>query len=948
MQINQTTFSKLLVLVAIILTSPALSLTAFPIDSSASLEDDFGHNLVIPLIKGHRRLETDLTRAPWDQAALITGFLDNKGRSIVSESTWLYVFYDRSALWMAFRCEGQGSADLKADVTERDGRVWKDDSIEVLIDPAHEHKEYFHFIVNSAGVIFDSRVKKKEWNASIRVATATDDKGWTAVLRIGFYNLRVRRPKPGAVWGVNFCRNICPSERSCWAPPQRHFIVPADFGHLVFGDEDTKPVRFRRVDPVEIGLNHLLFEPLSGLGYHIEGRESGGGSAYVAEGVVPTDGKLSWFVAEDRARRVEVTLLDRNGKRLASCWYPLSSPAVSESITRMKKKFEEVENGLPRFPQDAKRKADTILQDSRPHLEEVVHTLGDRKLYTKANWERLSQLTATLERELDDVWCYTRTLANYPHAAFAVGLESSMQKVMIRDFPFEGRFDKRYHLALAGNEHEALQVVVIPFHHNLKDVTVSVSPLRGRTNTSSRDIATEISLVGHVEVTNNQPYEVEYNGWWPDPLLSFQNKCDVNIGEHVAYWIDVSTRPDTPAGQYQGVINVDAAGCKQISIQLDVKVWDFKLPDGTHLRNAFTYHEPYVVRFYGDRWNQELAYRYYDFILDHRLNIDHLYRRESPDIELLKYGIAREMNAFNVGGVFRHITDRQAMTECDRYVSKLKQEDLFDLAYAYGYDEVKEEKFLEMREVFGTIHKRFPGLETMTTAIDHSYGKETGLRKVVDIWVPLTDWYDPEEARKLRAEGKKVWWYVCVVPPHPYANWFIEYPAIEARLLMGAMSFSYQVDGFLYYMITKWDNNHKLISSGPYTKWKPGSMTNRRGETANGDGSLLCPGPDGPLSTIRLENIRDGLEDYEYLYLLAEMVQKIKELPQNDRSKSYLDRADKLLAVPESVVRNTIKYTRAPDVLYDFRTELADCIIKGKQLVSSGTSEFSRTATKGR
>ena len=38
----------------------------------------------------------------------------------------------------------------------------------------------------------------------------------------------------------------------------------------------------------------------------------------------------------------------------------------------------------------------------------------------------------------------------------------------------------------------------------------------------------------------------------------------------------------------------------------------------------------------------------------------------------------------------------------------------------------------------------------------------------------------------------------------------------------------------------------------------------------HGDGVLLYPGPAGPIGSIRLANIRDGLEDYEYLWLLAQ------------------------------------------------------------------------------
>ena len=38
----------------------------------------------------------------------------------------------------------------------------------------------------------------------------------------------------------------------------------------------------------------------------------------------------------------------------------------------------------------------------------------------------------------------------------------------------------------------------------------------------------------------------------------------------------------------------------------------------------------------------------------------------------------------------------------------------------------------------------------------------------------------------------------------------------------------------------------------------------------HGDGVLLYPLPDGPAGSIRLANLRDGLEDYEYLWALGE------------------------------------------------------------------------------
>jgi len=64
---------------------------------------------------------------------------------------------------------------------------------------------------------------------------------------------------------------------------------------------------------------------------------------------------------------------------------------------------------------------------------------------------------------------------------------------------------------------------------------------------------------------------------------------------------------------------------------------------------------------------------------------------------------------------------------------------------------------------------------------------------------------------------------------------------------------------------------------------------NRQHKWANGDGNLIYPGPESPLSSIRLENIRDGLEDYEYLRLLGEKVERVSKLPATAARRAFLD-----------------------------------------------------------
>lgn len=75
------------------------------------------------------------------------------------------------------------------------------------------------------------------------------------------------------------------------------------------------------------------------------------------------------------------------------------------------------------------------------------------------------------------------------------------------------------------------------------------------------------------------------------------------------------------------------------------------------------------------------------------------------------------------------------------------------------------------------------------------------------------------------------------------------------------MTAKYRPDGFLYYEISI-RNSQEPITSGPFTDWDLLSWT-----SYNGDGVWTCVGPVGmPLATVRLENFRDGLEDYAYFY----------------------------------------------------------------------------------
>lgn len=76
------------------------------------------------------------------------------------------------------------------------------------------------------------------------------------------------------------------------------------------------------------------------------------------------------------------------------------------------------------------------------------------------------------------------------------------------------------------------------------------------------------------------------------------------------------------------------------------------------------------------------------------------------------------------------------------------------------------------------------------------------------------------------------------------------------------------------------------------------------------------------MPTIRLKNVRDGLEDYEYLWLLKQRLAEAKA-GRLALSKEWQDRASALLEVPGKVVESLTEFTREGAVLLEARRQAA-------------------------
>jgi hypothetical protein len=151
---------------------------------------------------------------------------------------------------------------------------------------------------------------------------------------------------------------------------------------------------------------------------------------------------------------------------------------------------------------------------------------------------------------------------------------------------------------------------------------------------------------------------------------------------------------------------------------------------------------------------------------------------------------------------------------------------------------------------------------------------------------------------------------------HP--NFFIEYPLLDERVTPW-ICWKYKANGFEYWSTTSWGVNKRKGDKWPKVPW----VANTFGRY-NGDGHLLYPGADGkPYSSIRFEALRDGLEDYEYLWTLRALLQQAEDAKQ---SGAALDAARKLLTL-EELVRETGAYEPDPAPYLAYRQRIAEAIV---------------------
>lgn len=544
-----------------------------------------------------------------------------------------------------------------------------------------------------------------------------------------------------------------------------------------------------------------------------------------------------------------------------------------------------------------------------------------------------------------------------------------------RVVPREGSSAAR--LSAAKNDFEAVQVVVRP-REPLKGLTAAASDLKGPEGAKI--------TAGHVQVLRVAYHFVHHptdssgvRGRWPDALPPLTRPLDVPAGENQPLWVLVHVPHDARAGDYSGRLTLHAENWSA-RVPIELHVWNFALPARNHIETAFGFSAGDVFRYHQlktEADKRKVLDRYFQSFAEHRISpydwtpldpirVRFLSEADPPRAELDFTAFDRAMSRAvekyrftnfrlpiqgmgggtfhsrhepRIGSFAEHTAEYRAMFSS--YVGQLedhlRDRGWLGMAYVYWFDEPAPRDYAFVTNGMSRLKRYAPGLQRMLT---EEPGKE--LAGSVEIWCPVSFHYDHEAADQRRPHGERFWWYVCTGPKAPYCTLFIDHPATELRVWLW-QTWKRKIAGILVWRANYWTSSAAFPDrpQNPYADpmgYVSGYSTPRGVKRfwGNGDGRFIYPpesaavpgvsgdGPilEGPVSSIRWEMLREGIEDWEFLYLLRELLER----DGGRVSAQEKSRFEELLKVPDTISSDMTTFTTDPAPIYARREAIARAI----------------------
>ncbi len=464
----------------------------------------------------------------------------------------------------------------------------------------------------------------------------------------------------------------------------------------------------------------------------------------------------------------------------------------------------------------------------------------------------------------------------------------------------------------------------------------------------------KLGFVGYIPVNKNTPntpddeLDAKAPVEVPDPILD-KEYISIKSNHSQACWFSVYVPSDTDPGTYHGNIKIICdEEIKKLKIILNV--YPITLPREKHLLVTNWYSISNIAKFYNvelwsdDFWNifrkwirfmveygqtvflvpLHLTIKVYEAENGFRFNfnifdkyVETLFDLGAVKIELShlagfkewgKREIAyRNFNVIDKEGKVKEVEGSKIIPHLLPLLEKhLEEKGWLEKSLIHVADEPLEDNIDVWKKISDEIHGYAPRIDRIDAI------ETIGFEGFLEVWVPTlqhyNDWFNSYENAKNK--GYEVWFYTCLNPKGRYPNRFLDYPLVKTRILHW-INYAYGLKGYLHWGFDKWQDD-------PFGEPNP--------RLPPGDTHISYPGDRGPLPSLRLEAMREGIQDYGLFTLYEREIRDIKKkigVREDDPPFEY-----RSIEICRLAVRSMTDYPRSMKELLSIRKKLIDEILE--------------------
>lgn len=398
-------------------------------------------------------------------------------------------------------------------------------------------------------------------------------------------------------------------------------------------------------------------------------------------------------------------------------------------------------------------------------------------------------------------------------------------------------------------------------------------------------------------------------------------------GKNGGLWVTINVPKDADAGNYAGefVLRVKGdSGEKLLKVPVSMEVMDYTLTDDNHAQTIFSWRYDRVAPGELDG-SLAMMEKYYDFFKDYRISLQSLPlgtlsgaemvdkllettdegrvyyddittytllsevgeisnnftgRLDSVKEQILTLAAASTTSRNLLDKAVFYFIDEPDVSNADARNSVIEQIGLLDTMLQECVDTINSDStgtYTNFKNItnWQTVLKEIPNIIPVTQTgwlLSNQSGDGKTLLEAMNCICPLFRDFSEAQTSKLmdmcETYGLELWWYGNSTPGNPAPSYHIADTNLLSARSLSWLQNKYNVEGNLYWDAAAYTDENEAnldeyinVYENPYRK---------TGESwPAGDGFLTYPGEPygvyGPIPSMRLMSIRDGMEEYELL-----------------------------------------------------------------------------------